>query len=142
LPSRSFDLVLTTMVLHETSREAVEAILAEALRLLDADGLTIHVEQPPYRQFGPFEQFMRDWDGRNNNEPFWSELHEMRLTEVLVGTGFEPDDVFEAQLVAPDSDGALRAEAEDFGRAPKWYAVGAWRRGRSTARHLQGAISA
>jgi ubiquinone/menaquinone biosynthesis C-methylase UbiE len=124
LASGSFDLVFTTMVLHETSRAAVEAMFAEAHRLLAPGGLTIHLEQPPYRLFGPFEQFMRDWDGRNNNEPFWSELHRMSLPEALVRAGFAQPEVFEAEAGEARSPG----QVEDFGRAPKWYTVGAWRR--------------
>jgi SAM-dependent methyltransferase len=120
----SFDLVFTTMVLHETSREAVDAMFAEAFRLLAPGGLTVHLEQPPYRQFGPFEQFMRDWDGRNNNEPFWSELHRMSLPDALVAAGFDRAEVFEAEVGEPRAPG----QAEDFGRAPKWYIAGAWRR--------------
>lgn len=124
LESGSFDLVFTTMVLHETSREAVQAMFAEAFRLLAPGGLTIHLEQPPYRQFGAFEQFMRDWDGRNNNEPFWSELHQMSLPDALARAGFDRQDIFEA------SAGEARAPTavEDFGRAPVWYTAGAWRR--------------
>jgi ubiquinone/menaquinone biosynthesis C-methylase UbiE len=122
LPAGEFDLVFTTMVLHETSREAVEGMFAEAGRLLAPGGLTIHLEQPPYRQFGPFEQFMRDWDGRNNNEPFWSEMHQTSLPDLLVQAGFARADVFEAAAGVDDPG------VEDFGRAPKWYTVGAWRR--------------
>lgn len=119
-----FDLVFTTMVLHETSRQALPKIFAEARRLLRAGGLTIHLEQPPYRGLEPFEQFMRDWDGRYNNEPFWSALHETDLTDLLAKAGFAANQVFETRCVAP----AWREDAghEDFGRAPAWYAVGAW----------------
>jgi hypothetical protein len=67
---------------------------------------------------------MRDWDGRNNNEPFWSELHRMSLPEALVRAGFAQPEVFEAEAGEARSPG----QVEDFGRAPKWYTVGAWRR--------------
>jgi len=125
LPSGSFDLVFTTMVLHETSRQALPKIFAEAHRLLRAGGLTIHLEQPTYRGLEPFEQFMRDWDGRFNNEPFWSALHESDLPAMLERVGFGRDEVFETRCVAPAWQCSERQE--DFGRAPAWYAVGAWR---------------
>ncbi|NBU24576.1 MAG: class I SAM-dependent methyltransferase [Gammaproteobacteria bacterium] len=125
LPDRSADLVYTTMVLHETSAEALPRLLAETRRLLRPGGLAIHLEQPPYRRFEPFEQFMRDWDGRYNNEPFWTALHDMDLTERLVRAGFARDRVFETECRAPTFKAAA-GRSEDFGRAPAWYAVGAW----------------
>ena len=38
---------------------------------------------------------MRDWDGRYNNEPFWSALHESVLPDLLVHAGFARGRVFE-----------------------------------------------
>lgn len=129
LPSGSCDLVFTTMVLHETSHDALRKILSEAKRLLAPGGLTIHLEQPPYRQFDAYEQFMRDWDGRYNNEPFWSALHETDVPSLLRSTGFEAANVFETRCSAPlvrERTQAEGAVVEDFGRAPSWYAIGAW----------------
>ena len=123
LEDQSFDLVFTAMVLHETSAEALAGIFRECNRLVRDGGLVFHLEQPPYRQFGAFEQFMRDWDGRNNNEPFWSKLHELSLCDEMIKAGFEPSCVFEAEAAAPGFGEA--GKAEDFGRAPKWYLVGA-----------------
>ncbi|MDH3978152.1 MAG: class I SAM-dependent methyltransferase [Gammaproteobacteria bacterium] len=123
LEADGFDLVFTTMVLHETSAEALSGIFSECHRLVRDGGLVAHLEQPPYRRFEPFEQFMRDWDGRNNNEPFWTSLHELSLPDELINAGFDADAVFEADAVAPGCDQS--GGAEDFGRAPKWYVVGA-----------------
>ena len=127
LVASSCDLVFSTMVLHETSQEALPRLFAEAKRLLRPAGLTIHLEQPPYRGMPAFEQFMRDWDGRYNNEPFWTALHETSLPDLLARTGFAPDRIFESRCVAGRAavPGATPV-AEDFGRAPDWYAVGAW----------------
>jgi SAM-dependent methyltransferase len=127
--SRSFDLVYSTMLLHETSREAVSKLFAEARRLLRLHGVTVHLEQPPYRGLEPFEQFMRDWDGRYNNEPFWSGLHQLDLGALLREAGFDADEVFETRVEAGSANGGndagARNEAEDYGRKPAWYAVGA-----------------
>lgn len=132
LEADSCDLVFTTMVLHETSREALPRLFREAHRLLRAGGLTIHLEQPPYRGLPVFEQFMRDWDGRHNNEPFWSALHETDLPALLARAGFGAGRVFESRCEAPAwrRDPAVR---EDFGRAPAWYAVGAWQSAKGIA---------
>jgi SAM-dependent methyltransferase len=135
LADSSADLVFSTMVLHETSRQALPKIFAEAHRLLRAGGLTLHLEQPPYRGLPAFEQFMRDWDGRFNNEPFWSALHETDCAALLAKSGFGSANVFESRCTAPpvgqpaDSD----EQHEDFGRAPAWYAVGAWQAAKGIA---------
>ena len=127
LADASADLVFTTMVLHETSRESMPRIFAEAHRLLRSGGLTIHLEQSPYHGLDPFEQFMRDWDGRYNNEPFWSALHETRLPEVLQAAGFAAGSIFESKAEPPSAVAGGAPRQEDFGRAPSWYAAGAWR---------------
>lgn len=129
LPDASCDLVFTTMVLHETSHSALPRLFREAQRLLRPGGLTLHLEQPPYRGLEPFEQFLRDWDGRYNNEPFWSALHETALPALLERAGFEPRAVFESSCEPPARAAAAATKQEDFGRAPRWYAVGAWQQG-------------
>ncbi len=78
-----------------------------------------------------FEQFMRDWDAFNNNEPFWSAMHGQDLKQVMADAGFAKKDQFTAGLRAvvdpeifppsPDDD------AEDYGRAAIWNAYGAWK---------------
>jgi len=136
LESGSADLVFTSMVLHETSRAALPRIFRECARLLRPGGITLHLEQPPYRGRPPFEQAMRDWDGRYNNEPFWSGLHETNLPAELVASGFAPEEIFETQIIAPPVDGGAAAERkmEDFGRTPRWYVAGARRRGADGSR--------
>jgi len=125
LAAHGVDLVFSTMVLHETSHEARPRMMQESHRLLRGGGLCIHLEQPPYRGLNPFEQFMRDWDGRYNNEPFWSALHESDLRQIMTKAGFSEELVFETRCVAPTWQASKPTE-EDFGRAPAWYAVGAW----------------
>jgi len=128
LEAASADLVVTTMVLHETSREALPAILGECARLLRPGGLTLHLEQPPFRGLSPFEQAMRDWDGRYNAEPFWTGLHETDLPGLLARCGFAPEQVFEARVAAPVPEEMTQAPTiEDYGRAARWYLAGARR---------------
>ena len=44
LPDDSFDVVLTTIFLHETSNSAIRRIMSETHRLLTPDGLSFHLE--------------------------------------------------------------------------------------------------
>jgi ubiquinone/menaquinone biosynthesis C-methylase UbiE len=127
-----FDWVQTTMFLHELSAKAMPRILAEANRVLSPGGLILHIEQPQYSDAMPlFEQFMRDWDAFNNNEPFWSAMHGQDLKEVMAEAGFPRDHQFVAGVRAvvdpsifpPSPD----AGEEDYGRAAIWNAYGAWK---------------
>lgn len=131
-PDNHFDWVQTTMFLHELSSTAMPNILREAHRVLKPGGLILHVEQPQYGPDMPlFEQFMRDWDAFNNNEPFWSAMHGVELEDVMADCGFSHAEQFvvgvravvDPAIFPPSPEG----KAEDFGRAAVWNAYGAWK---------------
>jgi ubiquinone/menaquinone biosynthesis C-methylase UbiE len=131
-PDGHFDWVQTTMFLHETSGKALPRIMAEGFRVLAPGGLMLHLEQPQYSDDMPlYEQFIRDWDAFNNNEPFWSAMHALDLKEEMVKVGFRDEDLFTTGVRAvvdreifPE---APTGEAEDHGRAAVWHAYGAWK---------------
>jgi ubiquinone/menaquinone biosynthesis C-methylase UbiE len=129
----SFDLVTTAMFWHETSNTAMPRILREVHRVLAPGGITLHLEQPQYEGMDPFEAFMRDWDAYNNNEPFWTRMHEADLDALVTASGFPPGAYFETTMQAKvdrslfpapvgSGDGAAQ---EDYGRTPTWTAFGA-----------------
>ena len=128
----TFDWVQTTMFLHELSAGSMPRILAEANRVLAPGGLILHIEQPQYTDEMPlFEQFMRDWDAFNNNEPFWSAMHGQDLKQVMADAGFPRAAQFVTGVRAV-VDPAIFPPApgggeEDFGRAAIWNAYGAWK---------------
>ena len=126
----SFDLIQTTMFLHELSLTSMKAIFAETFRLLAPGGLVAHLEQPQYSADMPlFEQAMRDWDAFYNNEPFWSTMHELDIDTLMVEAGFERsnlihggvDAVVDRDFCLDDADD----EVEDFGRKAAWHLLGA-----------------
>jgi ubiquinone/menaquinone biosynthesis C-methylase UbiE len=129
-----FDWVQTTMFLHELSGKALPQIINEGYRVLAPHGLMLHVEQPQYTPDMPiYEQFIRDWDAFNNNEPFWSAMHALDLKKVMQKAGFEEADLFVAGVKAV-ADRSIFPEAptdetEDHGRAAAWHAYGAWKGG-------------
>jgi ubiquinone/menaquinone biosynthesis C-methylase UbiE len=131
-PNDHFDWVQTTMFLHELSGKALPKIMKEIYRVLAPGGLMLHLEQPQYTPEMPlYEQAMRDWDAFNNNEPFWSTMHEIDLHKILSDSGFSKEELFEARVRAVvDKDifpEAVVDEAEDYGRAAAWEAFGAWK---------------
>lgn len=93
-PDGHFDLVVSHILLHETSREALGNIVAECHRLLRPGGVMLHVEVP-VRRPDALDQFLTAWDATHNNEPFWSTLGEMDLIGPAVRAGFEEKNVFE-----------------------------------------------
>ena len=131
-PDGHFDWVQTTMFLHELSAKALPRLLKECARVLAPGGLIFHIEQPQYSDAMPlYEQFMRDWDAFNNNEPFWTAMHAQDLKQVMADAGFPRDSQFVVGVRAvvdrdifPD---APAAEEEDYGRAAVWNAYGAWK---------------
>ena len=127
-----FDWIQSTMFLHETSARALPRIMAECRRLIAPGGLVIHIEQPRYDEHMPlFEQAMRDWDAFNNNEPFWTKLHEIDLDGIMEDAGFQPGELIHGGVAAV-VDTALFPDAaadavEDYGRKPAWHITGAQR---------------
>jgi ubiquinone/menaquinone biosynthesis C-methylase UbiE len=127
-----FDWVQTTMFLHELSGTALPRIIREGYRVLAPGGLMFHLEQPEYSDAMPlYEQFIRDWDAFNNNEPFWSAMHALDMKQVMIDAGFAPDSLFTSGVRAVvDTDIFPEAKAggdEDHGRAAYWHAYGAWK---------------
>jgi SAM-dependent methyltransferase len=127
LPDESFDVVLTTIFLHETSNLAIRRIMAETHRLLKPDGLSFHLEQPQYAGLPPFEQFMRDWDALYNNEPFWTRVHEMDIEQLMADAGFKREKMFQDKaegILDETIFGKSKPDVEDFGRKAAWHLFG------------------
>lgn len=127
----SFDWVQTTMYLHELSGTALPRIIREGYRVLAPEGLMFHLEQPEYTDEMPlYEQFIRDWDAFNNNEPFWSAMHALDMKQIMIDAGFSADRLFTTGVRAVvDTDVFPEAKGgeEDHGRAAFWHAYGAWK---------------
>lgn len=118
----SFDLIVSTMFLHETSYKAVHNIIKENHRLLRSGGLMLHVEQPPFAMINdPFDQLMKDWDTHNNNEPFWGTMHDMDLPDVAMKSGFDKEHIIETfiPLLTPTKKNKF-----NVGKG-EWFAFGA-----------------
>lgn len=131
-PDGHFDWVQTTMYLHELSGKALPQVLKEATRVLAPGGLILHLEQPQYSDEMPlYEQFIRDWDAFNNNEPFWSAMHALDLKKLMVEAGLPKDALFVTGVRAVVDRDVFPQQAnddqEDHGRAAVWNAYGAWK---------------
>jgi ubiquinone/menaquinone biosynthesis C-methylase UbiE len=85
-PAGSFDLVTSTMLLHELPPAVVEKTMAEAHRLLRPGAGMVHLDFLPGPE--PFAALIHFGHARRNNEPFMEPLARMDLAALLERLGF------------------------------------------------------
>jgi SAM-dependent methyltransferase len=141
-PDRSFDIVFSSMFLHEVPRKGIPKVLREAHRVLRPGGLMLHMELPPADQLTAYDSFYLDWDGHYNNEPFYRAFRAMDLRRIVAAAGFAPGDYL--QHVVPSWSALGEAAWREALRAPedpvasertgrlatgiRWFCFGAWKR--------------
>jgi SAM-dependent methyltransferase len=121
-PDRSFDLITSHIVLHETSTSALGSIIAESYRLLAPGGMAVHVDQPRFDGADAWGTFLQENETYYNNEPFWRKYRSIDLHDAAVAAGFAPGDVtldiLTADVVAQSQNNAkLSPEAAARRRA-------------------------
>jgi len=137
--NESFDLVVSCILFHETSRTAVRNIMKEAHRVLRPGGLTMHMETPRATEMTAYQAFRLDWDTYYNNEPFLSAWMRTDMEKVCSESGFSPDkyvsylvpdffcvsqDQFNAAINSQDK---ADSAAGHWGEAVQWSLYGAWK---------------
>jgi SAM-dependent methyltransferase len=89
----SFDLILSNLLLHEIPQKLTKRIIAECYRLLAPGGVHIHNDMVGWPD-EPFQEFMAEWNGHHNNEPFERGSGTLDWRAACVEAGFAPEDVF------------------------------------------------
>lgn len=140
-PDESFDLVFSSMFLHELSAKTRAAFFREARRVLRPGGLLLNMELPPNSQMGAFEGFYLDWDSWYNEEPFYKTYRDEDPAALCREAGFADSDYIqfvvpsigiyglEAVETAAQSDPA-DVDRETTGRLAEgvqWFGFGAWK---------------
>jgi SAM-dependent methyltransferase len=92
-PDGHFDLIVSHILLHETSGKAMPKIFKECERLLAQGGYMIHADLPPFDLMDPFTQFILDNETWYNNEPFWGAMREMDQVKLAKDAGFPEDTI-------------------------------------------------
>ena len=131
-PDNHFDLIVSNIMLHETSTKALPRIMKDGHRILKPGGVMVHAETPMFKGMDPYDQFILDWDTYNNNEPFWGPLKDLDLAAFAAKQGFDQAKCF--SKVQPSAIGEEYAkgrtslfQAGDFGGAGAWFLFGAER---------------
>ncbi len=136
----SFDVVFSSMFLHELSLRDINGFFAEAHRVLKPGGMLINMELPPNRELAPYDQFYLDWDSYYNMEPYYRTFRDQQPEDLVEAGGFSRADYF--QFVVPqytymdekDFVASIRAPhtiGGDTGRLSaslQWFGFGAWKR--------------
>jgi ubiquinone/menaquinone biosynthesis C-methylase UbiE len=138
-PDASFDLVFSSMFLHELPPAMLRNTLAEAYRVLRPGGMMLHMELPPNDQMPAFEGFYLDWDSAYNAEPYYKHYRDQSPPALCEAAGFARDSYF--QFVVPSlgiygSDAIDAGASADVGAATTgrltegvmWFGYGAWKR--------------
>lgn len=105
----TFDLVTSTMVLHELPPNTIEDLLDEAFRVLSPGGRMIHLDF--YCLPDAFRRFIHYGHARRNNEPFMRPLAEMDVSALVASKGFVDVEVKpfrEAESVDLEANSAWR----------------------------------
>jgi SAM-dependent methyltransferase len=89
----SFDLVCSTLLLHEMPRPAILALLRECHRLLRPGGVMAHHDLLRWPD-DPYDAFMMGWTTKHNNEPYERASGTLDFPRDCAAAGFSADDVF------------------------------------------------
>jgi SAM-dependent methyltransferase len=135
----SFDVVFTSMFLHELSIKDIKRFFAEAHRVLRPGGLLINMELPPNRELTPYDQFYLDWDCYYNKEPYYRAFRDQNPQDLIQAGGFRAEDFiqftvpqfsftplddFSAAVNAPPS---FDGETGRLSASLSWFGFGAWK---------------
>ena len=140
-PDASFDLVFSSMFLHELSLKDIGSVMREARRVLRPGGLMLHMELPPNPQMAPYDAFYLDWDAYYNEEPFSKTFRDQEPSRLCAEAGFDPARY--VQFIVPSlgffgagavddaaarpADGAMDDNTGRLADGVRWFCFGAWK---------------
>ncbi len=135
----TFDVVFSSMFLHELPLKHIHAYMKEAYRVLKPGGLFLTMELPPNEKMAPYDSFYLDWDCFYNKEPYYKPFRDQNYLKLVTDAGFNgdtfketimprytymPRDKFVAQIEGgPQFDDRTGRMSHDI----CWYGFGVWK---------------
>lgn len=110
----SFDLVVSHLLLHETSTTAMARVFKECHRLLRPGGLMVHQDGVGFKD-DPFDGYFSEWLTHYNNEPFLGTLQRLDWTDMAVGAGFERAKTFDRRVPSRQENGNATLSKKETG---------------------------
>jgi 2-polyprenyl-3-methyl-5-hydroxy-6-metoxy-1,4-benzoquinol methylase len=89
----SFDLIVSTIMLHEMPQKVSRQVIAECHRLLAPGGVMVHNDLVGWPE-DPFQEFMAEWNAHHNNEVFERGSGTLDFRGACKDAGFPDDSVF------------------------------------------------
>jgi 2-polyprenyl-3-methyl-5-hydroxy-6-metoxy-1,4-benzoquinol methylase len=89
----SFDLIVSTIILHEMPQKVSRQVIAECHRLLTPGGVMVHNDMVGWPT-DPFQEFMAEWNAHHNNEVFERGSGTLDFRAACVEAGFPESSVF------------------------------------------------
>jgi len=135
-----FDVVFSSMFMHELPLKDIQQYLKEAYRVLKPGGVLWQMELPPMSAMPLYENFYMNWDTHYNNEPYYGTFRKQDYRQLLVDAGFDDEHFVEATMPRYTFIGE-RAFSDAIGgdntfdtltgrmdpKGTKWYGFGAWK---------------
>ena len=84
-PDEAFDVVTSTMLLHELEPDALKNVMTEAYRILSPGGSLVQLD---FRARDEVERFFLHGHGQRNNEPYMAAFDEFNVDAHLRSLGF------------------------------------------------------
>jgi SAM-dependent methyltransferase len=113
----TFDLVTSSLLIHETSAKALPRIFAECHRLLAPGGIMAHFDVPQVRGLEPLEAFLASWEEENNNENFSHVIREKDLSVTAIEAGWPARAIIQPEVAMT---GDVYVRNDDSPRQVTW----------------------
>ncbi|MAR79314.1 MAG: hypothetical protein CMM18_03685 [Rhodospirillaceae bacterium] len=104
-PDNHFDLIISNIMIHETSTKALPRIKKDCHRILKNGGVMAHMDVPlRNKELSAYMEWYRDWSTHFNHEPFWGALHDMDIKKPIMAGGFKKQNIFD-EMIPDDPHG-------------------------------------